>query len=170
MRILGIDPGSNITGYAIIEIQNKKATAINYGCITIKNKELPEKLATIHNSISELIKQYCPAVLAIEQVFVGKNIQSALKLGQARGAAIAAAGQFALELYEYSPRNIKQAIVGYGAAEKGQIQLMVRHLLGIKQAIPADAADALAVALCHAHQPTWLKTQSLDSACAGTEK
>jgi len=156
-KILGIDPGSNITGYAVIETLNNKFIPLCFGCINIRNKPLTEKLATIHQEICQVIQQHQPDTLSIEQVFVGKNVQSALKLGQARGVAIAAAGIYGLELHEYSPRNIKQAIVGYGAADKGQMQLMVRHLLNIKSAIAEDAADALAIALCHAYQPAWLQ-------------
>ena len=156
--ILGIDPGSNITGYAVIDAKNKeKPIAIDFGCISVRGQSLCSKLTTIHQQLCVVIQQHKPEIIAIEQVFVGKNVQSALKLGQARGVAIAAAGMHGLELFEYNPRNIKQAIVGYGAADKTQMQLMVRHLLGIKNNVQADAADALAVALCHAYQPAWLQ-------------
>ncbi|AGH81823.1 crossover junction endodeoxyribonuclease RuvC [Psychromonas sp. CNPT3] len=149
--ILGIDPGSRITGYGIIEQKGAKCIYIASGCIRTKGDTLAPKLDMIFSGISEIIKQYQPTEFAIEQVFMGKNPDSALKLGQARGAAIVAATQADLYICEYSARQIKQAVVGTGAATKDQVQQMVVRLLQLSGTPQADAADGLAVAICHAH-------------------
>ncbi|SET74813.1 crossover junction endodeoxyribonuclease RuvC [Thalassotalea agarivorans] len=151
--ILGIDPGSRITGYGIISKSGKKLSYISSGCIkaTSQGEDLGNRLQTIFAGVSELIIQYKPTLFAIEQVFMAKNPDSALKLGQARGAAIVAATQAGLSLAEYSARQIKQSVVGTGGADKVQVQHMVRSLLKLPGTPQADAADALAVALCHAH-------------------
>ncbi|MBD3585125.1 crossover junction endodeoxyribonuclease RuvC [Salinimonas sp. HHU 13199] len=151
MIILGIDPGSRITGYGLIARKQGKLVYVGSGCIRLKAEQLPERLAQIYTSVSEIIRQYQPQQFAIEQVFMARNPDSALKLGQARGAAIVAATQASLPVAEYSARQIKQAVVGKGSAEKTQVQHMVRHLLDLPGTPQADAADALAVALCHAH-------------------
>ena len=149
--ILGIDPGSRITGYGVIEQKGQRCTYIASGCIRTKGDTLAPKLNMIFNGIAEIIKQYNPSEFAIEQVFMAKNPDSALKLGQARGAAIVAATQSDLYVCEYSARQIKQAVVGTGAATKEQVQSMVMQILALSGKPQADAADGLAVAICHAH-------------------
>ncbi|MAD52959.1 MULTISPECIES: crossover junction endodeoxyribonuclease RuvC [Idiomarina] len=154
--ILGIDPGSRLTGFGVIQQQGRHLSYIASGCIratgtTAQPLSLAEKLKRIHNSVVELITQYQPDEFAIEQVFMARNPDSALKLGQARGAAIVAAACADLPVAEYSARQIKQAVVGNGGADKTQVQHMVMALLNLSKSPQADAADALAVALCHAH-------------------
>ena len=151
MIILGIDPGSRITGYGIIRQIGGKSEYLGSGCIRISGDDLASRLQQIFNGVTEVITQFQPNQFAIEQVFMAKNADSALKLGQARGAAIVAATQQSLPVAEYSARQIKQSVVGKGSAEKSQVQHMVMHLLGLSKAPQADAADALAVALCHNH-------------------
>ena len=147
--ILGIDPGSRITGYGVVQHQGAKFQYVGSGCIRTPNSDLAAKLNTIFNGISEIIKQYQPETFAIEQVFLAHNPDSALKLGQARGSAIVAATQAELPVFEYSARQIKQAVVGSGGADKAQVQHMVQHMLKLAGKPQADAADALAVAICH---------------------
>jgi crossover junction endodeoxyribonuclease RuvC len=148
-RILGIDPGSCITGYGLIDAANGQSVYVASGCLRVEGDTLPDKLGLIFREISELIGIYQPQQLAIESVFMHRNAGSALKLGQARGAAICAATGCDLPVAEYAPREIKQAVVGKGGADKSQVQHMVRVLLGLADTPPADAADALAIALCH---------------------
>jgi len=162
MRILGIDPGSRFTGFGIIEASGDRTLAVHQGVIKAGSGEFPERLGIIFSGISELIDEFRPDQVAIETVFVSKNASSALKLGQARGAAICAAIAKKLPVAEYSPRSIKQAIVGRGSADKVQIQHMVTVLLQLKEKPAEDAADALAVALCHQHtQHTTDRMQAL---------
>ena len=149
--ILGIDPGSRITGYGVIQQKGNKCIYIASGCIRTKGDVLAPKLDMIFNGISEVIQQYQPSEFAIEQVFMAKNPDSALKLGQARGAAIVAATQADLYICEYSARQIKQAVSGTGGASKDQVQQMVMQILTLSGRPQADAADGLAVAICHAH-------------------
>ena len=149
--ILGIDPGSRITGYGIIEQKGSKCFYIASGCIRTKGESLAPKLDMIFKGVSEIIKQYQPTEFGIEQVFMAKNPDSALKLGQARGAAIVAATQADLYVCEYSARQIKQAVTGTGGATKEQVQKMVTQMLQLSGTPQADAADGLAVAICHAH-------------------
>ena len=149
--ILGIDPGSRITGYGVIEQKGSRCTYIASGCIRTKGDTLAPKLDMIFSGICEIINQYQPSEFAIEQVFMAKNPDSALKLGQARGAAIVAATQADLYVCEYSARQIKQAVVGTGAATKEQVQQMVTQILKLSGKPQADAADGLAIAICHAH-------------------
>ena len=149
--ILGIDPGSRITGYGLIEQKGSQLFYLASGCIRTKGDTLAPKLDMIFNGVSEIIKQYQPSEFGIEQVFMAKNPDSALKLGQARGAAIVAATQADLYVCEYSARQIKQAVVGTGAASKEQVQQMVMQILKLSGKPQADAADGLAVAICHAH-------------------
>lgn len=150
-RILGIDPGSQITGYGVIEVSGTRASYVASGCVRTGGGSLPERLKVIFRGIGEIVLAYHPHEMAVEQVFVHKNVDSALKLGQARGAAICACVMQDLPVSEYTPREIKQAIVGTGNAAKEQIQHMVRMLLKLPDLPQADAADALAVALCHSH-------------------
>ncbi len=150
--ILGIDPGSRKTGYGLISSLNNKLGYISSGTIRIPDTlALPERLKLIFQSVTELIEKHQPQEFAIEQIFMSRSAASALKLGQARGAAIVAAVQQGLPVEEYEARKIKQAVVGTGAADKIQIQHMVRSLLKLPAAPPEDASDALAVAICHAH-------------------
>ena len=151
MIILGIDPGSRITGYGVIARKQGKLVYLGSGCIRVKSDVMADRLAQIFAGVGEVIRQFTPQQFAIEQVFMAKNPDSAVKLGQARGAAIVAATQADLPVAEYSARQIKQAVVGKGSAEKTQVQHMVKHLLNLPGTPQADAADALAVALCHAH-------------------
>lgn len=149
--LLGIDPGSRITGYGVIAIRGNKAEYLGSGCIRVMDESLPKRLKNVFDGVSEIIKQFKPTEFAIEQVFMAKNPDSALKLGQARGAAIVAATCVDLPVYEYSARQIKQSVVGKGNADKTQVQHMVTYLLKLAKTPQADAADALAVALCHLH-------------------
>jgi crossover junction endodeoxyribonuclease RuvC len=151
VRILGIDPGSLITGYGLIEAFGQEARHVASGCIRTPAGELPQRLRAIYAAVSELMTSYAPAEVAIERVFMSRNPDSALKLGQARGAALCATFAVQIGIYEYAPRAIKQAVVGNGGADKHQVQHMVKLLLHLERSPAADAADALAVALCHAH-------------------
>jgi crossover junction endodeoxyribonuclease RuvC len=155
--ILGIDPGSNITGYGLIRIEGKVEHHLAHGHIKTHGNDLGQKLWQIHDRLCDIITEYQPTECAIESVFVNKNIQSALKLGQARGAALTACAKFALATNEYAPREIKQAIVGTGSATKVQIQHMITMLLKLPQQPQPDASDALAIALTHAHTQKWKK-------------
>jgi crossover junction endodeoxyribonuclease RuvC len=151
MRILGIDPGSRITGFGIIEINKTKQIYITSGCIRLKSTCPHENLNQIFSAIRLVIEKYTPHDAAIEQIFMHNNPGSAIKLGQARGAAIVAMTQQGLPVSQYSARQIKQSVVGYGAAKKEQVQEMVCKLLNLTGTPQADAADALAVAICHAN-------------------
>lgn len=151
MRILGIDPGSLTTGFGVVEVINGRLTYVTSGCIRMKDEPLPQRLKTIFSGVTELIEQNQPDVFAIEQVFVARNARSALVLGQARGAAICAAVGRDLAVSEYSALEIKKSVVGYGQADKSQVQHMVRSILSLGGAPQADAADALACAICHSH-------------------
>ncbi len=151
IRILGIDPGSRITGYGIIEDSRQGARYVTSGNIRITATYFPERLQQIFSGVSEIVEQFRPDQLAIEQVFMHKNADSALKLGQARGAAICAAYSGGLPVFEYAAREIKQALVGKGNAQKDQVQHMVKILLNLQGVLQTDAADALGVCLCHAH-------------------
>ncbi|MBU2966456.1 crossover junction endodeoxyribonuclease RuvC [Amphritea opalescens] len=151
MLILGIDPGSRITGYGIINTVGAKNEYVASGCIRLKGDELAVRLAQIYAGVTQLIEQFCPQEMAIEQVFMARNPDSALKLGQARGVAIVAGANQGLEVAEYAARKVKQAVVGNGSAEKSQVQHMVKSILKLPGLPQADAADALAIALCHAH-------------------
>lgn len=150
-RILGIDPGSRFTGYGIIELNAGKTIWINSGFIRVQADSLAEKLCIIAESLNILLDEFQPDEMAIEKVFVSKNVDSALKLGQARGAAISTVALRKIAVSEYTPTQIKKAVVGKGNAAKTQVQHMVVNLLGLSSAPQEDAADALAVALCHAH-------------------
>ena len=149
--ILGIDPGSRTTGYGLVDIRQSKLAYIGSGCIRMKEGSLAERLHVIFQCVTQIIQQYQPDEFAIEEVFMAKNAASALKLGQARGAAMVAASHAGLAVSEYSARKVKQAVVGKGSAEKTQIQHMVMQILSLESCPQADAADALAIALCHAH-------------------
>jgi len=151
MIILGIDPGIAIVGYSIVECKGNYFKSIDYGCITTDSKLLfPDRLKIIYDELSQIIDKYNPEDLAIEELFFNKNVKTAIKVGQARGVAVLAAVNKGLGIYEYTPLQIKQAVVGYGRAEKYQVQEMVKMLLNLKEIPkPDDAADALAVSICH---------------------
>ncbi len=151
VRILGIDPGSINTGYGIIDAESNHSTHIDNGIIDVKGNSLGEKLSVIYNELLGIIAQHEPDEVAIEQVFMHRNADSALKLGQARGAAITCCAVRSLPVYEYTANQVKQATVGKGHAAKQQVQHMVKVLLCLSEVPATDAADALAVALCHAH-------------------
>lgn len=151
MRILGIDPGIALVGYGIIDIKGSKAIMIDYGVIkTEAELDLPERLKIIYNLLTELIEAYKPDEVAIEELFFNKNVKTAITVGHARGVQILACKMQGLEIFEYTPLQIKQAITGYGRADKNQIQEMVKFLLNLSEIPkPDDASDALAVALTH---------------------
>lgn len=149
--ILGIDPGSRLTGYGVIRQTGRQLTYLGSGCIRTAVDDLPTRLKRIYAGVSEIIMQFQPEMFAIEQVFMSKNADSALKLGQARGAAIVAAVNCDLPIFEYAARLVKQTVVGTGAADKAQVQHMVKMLLKLPASPQADAADALAIAITHAH-------------------
>ncbi len=152
IRILGIDPGSVTTGVGVIDSDGRQHRLLFYGVIKTGGGEVPARLKVILSDVADVIAQWQPDEVAIEEVFVGNNAMSALKLGQARGAAICAAVQDNVPVSEYSARQVKQSVVGTGAASKEQVQHMVKALLGLNaDSLQADAADALAIALCHSH-------------------
>ncbi len=151
-RILGIDPGSRLTGFGVIDFTGDKAVYIASGTVKSVDGAFADRLRQIFESIGSIVGEYQPDIVAIESVFMHKNAGSALKLGHARSAAICATFEHGAEVFEYAPREIKQAVVGTGAATKEQVQHMITSILGL-DGIPApDAADALAAALCHGHQ------------------
>jgi len=150
-RILGIDPGSRVTGYGIIDHHGRGTTYVASGCIRAQAGSLAERLGIIFAGVSAIISEFAPQEMAVERVFLNKNADSALKLGQARGAAICAGVHHRLPVDEYAAREIKQAVVGKGGATKTQVQHMVCVLLALQKTPPSDAADALGVALCHGH-------------------
>lgn len=149
MRILGIDPGSQITGFGVIEQRKGKLHYIVSGCIRVAKLSWPERLHQIYQGLFEVITEYAPHEIAIEKIFVHKNVSSALKLGQVRGVAMVVAALQGLQMAEYTPRQVKKTVVGYGAAEKKQVQHMIQSLLKLSGLPKEDAADALAVAMCH---------------------
>ena len=159
MRVLGIDPGSRVTGFGVVQVlRNGRIEYVASGCVRVATGGLGERLKTVYDGVTEIIRTYQPTVLAIEKVFMAKNADSALKLGQARGAAILAGANQTLDIAEYSALQIKRAAVGRGHAGKQQVQHMVCALLRLSNSPAADAADALACAICHAHHAVGLQT------------
>jgi crossover junction endodeoxyribonuclease RuvC len=152
IRILGIDPGSRLTGFGIVDCTGDCASYVASGAVRSVQGEFPDRLRLIFEAIKEIVADYRPDTVVIESVFMHKNAASALKLGHARSAAICATFSLDVEVVEYAPREIKQAIVGTGAATKEQVQHMINRLLRLEGAPSPDAADALAAALCHANQ------------------
>src|SRR5579864_7769566 len=150
LRILGLDPGSRRTGFGVIECRGPDYKHVAHGCIAVERLEIAERLRQIFESLQALISEHGPGEIAVERVFVNRNVDSALKLGQARGAALCAIPQ-GMPVFEYAPRAIKLALVGSGAAEKGQVAHMIKTLLQLDGKISPDASDALAIAVCHAH-------------------
>ena len=154
MRVLGIDPGTMIAGYGIVEDVNKKLTLVSYGTITCSRKDsFPNRLKMIYDGLNKVINDYEPGHIAVEKVFYGKNVKSAIKIGEGRGVAILCAALAGIPLSEYSPTVIKKAVVGLGNAQKAQVKEMVRVILNLsKPPEPFDASDALAIAICHCHR------------------
>lgn len=150
-RIIGIDPGSRSTGFGVIDSDGLRHTYVTSGFIKISGDELPERLGMIFEEIGAIVEKWQPQTMAVEQVFVNKNVDSALKLGQARGAAICAGINARLDVGEYTPRAIKKAVIGNGAADKQQIQQMMKILLKLDFVPQSDEADGLAIAICHAN-------------------
>lgn len=151
IRILGIDPGSRLTGFGVVELRGNRAVSLRHGCLRVGGGELAQRLKQIHLGICQLLDEFQPEEAAIESVFVHRNVESALKLGQARGCAISAISLQDIPVFEYAPAVIKKSVVGRGNASKPQVQHMVSAMLGLARDLQADAADALAVALCHGH-------------------
>ncbi|HJX90121.1 MAG TPA: crossover junction endodeoxyribonuclease RuvC [Pyrinomonadaceae bacterium] len=153
MRILGIDPGSQTTGWGIVEGDGRKYSLVDFGAISASSSlKFPTRLLRMCNGVEEVIAKHQPDACALEDAFLATNVKVTMKLGQVRGVVLLVAERAALEIHEYSPRLIKQTVVGYGNAEKHQVQEMVRLLLSLKSVpSPHDAADALAVAICHFH-------------------
>jgi crossover junction endodeoxyribonuclease RuvC len=153
LRILGIDPGTAIVGFGVIDVDGSRCIQKEYGCIRTSSQDpTPLRLRQIYENMKELIDRCKPQCVAVEELFFNKNVKTALAVGQARGVIFLAAVEKGLPVFEYTPLQVKQAVVGYGRAEKDQIQEMVRVLLRLEsRPSPDDAADALAVAICHAH-------------------
>ncbi len=150
LRAAGIDPGTGRTGYGVVEIEGNRLRHVAHGVIVTRAADgLSERLGRIYTGLLEVFEAHLPAEVGVEGIFHARNARSALTLGHARGAALLAAHRAGLPVHEYSPMQVKLAVVGYGAADKRQVQEMVRRLLGLGRAAPADASDALAVAICH---------------------
>lgn len=155
MRILGIDPGTGTTGYGIIDLKGNSLRHVDNGIIKTRSHEaLPLRLKTIYDGLTSILRKFSPETVAIEQVFLAKNPRAALTLGHARGTAVLSAVNLGLEVHEYSALQVKSAVVGYGRAGKQQVQQMVKALLNLPEVAQEDAADALAVAICHANSRT----------------
>lgn len=152
MRVLGIDPGSHITGYGVVDQEKGRLRTLIYGEIKpAKGARLTSCLDTIYRKLQEIVAEHRPDALAIEDIFFGKNVKSLIRQGHVRGVTMLTGAQAGVPVYSYSPLEVKQAVVGYGRAEKSQVQQMVKAILGLADVPSADAADALAVAICHAH-------------------
>jgi len=155
MRILGIDPGTRITGYGIIDVEGNRLRHVDNGIIKTRSSDpLPLRLKIIYDGLSTILKEFSPQAVAVEQVFLAKNPRAALTLGHARGTAVLSAVNLGLEVHEYSALQVKSAVVGYGHAAKQQVQQMVKALINLPEVAQEDAADALAVAICHANSRT----------------
>jgi crossover junction endodeoxyribonuclease RuvC len=153
MLVLGIDPGTAITGYGLVKGEDDSLTLVDYGAITTSSdRPLPERLQRIYRELTALIEDRQPTAAAVEELFFSKNVRTALSVGQARGVALLASANAGLPIHEYTPLQVKQAIAGYGRATKDQVQQMVKMLLALDSVPqPDDAADAIAVAICHIH-------------------
>ena len=159
MIIMGIDPGFALTGYGIVKYEGNKFRVVDYGVIKTQSKDcLAERLLILHNGLDDIIRNYKPSAVAVEELFFSKNIKTALAVGHGRGIALLAGAKAGLETFEYTPLQVKQAVVGYGRAEKSQVQQMVKTILNLESIPkPDDVADALAVAICHAHSYKYKK-------------
>ena len=174
MRVFGIDPGSTRTGYGCIESDGRRHQMVVCGAVaTSARATFPEKLLAIHRQLGELLASACPDCVAVENVFYATNVRSALQLGHARGVALLAAIETGVPVVEYTPAEIKRAVVGYGRADKVQVQQMIKLLLGLRTVpTPHDAADALAVAVCHLHHvggPVWAAIASGSARSGGRQ-
>lgn len=151
--IMGIDPGFAITGYGIVKYEGNKFSVIDYGAVTTEAKTpLAERLLLLNNGLEDIIKKYMPSAVAVEELFFNKNIKTALNVGHGRGVALLSAAKMGIQVFEYTPLQVKQSVVGYGRAEKAQMQQMVKVILNLPAVPkPDDVADALAVAVCHGH-------------------
>ena len=158
MRILGIDPGYAILGYGLVDYNGSKFSIVKYGVVTTEaNTSMPERLKVLYSELMDIIAEHEPDVASIEELFFNSNAKTAIKVGEARGAAILACANSGLEIYEYTPLQIKQALSGYGRAEKQQIQQIVKSILGLKEVPkPDDAADAVAAAICHGNSAGYI--------------
>lgn len=156
IRTLGIDPGSQKTGWAVIDHQGQRLIWIASGVIRLGSGPFPERMATLGLALREIVVLHQPMQMAIEEVFLAKDPQSALKLGHARGVAMFIGAEAQLPVFEYAARRVKQVVVGQGQADKRQMQTMVKLLLGLSQSLPEDASDAAGVAICHAHSSSGL--------------
>jgi len=165
-RILGIDPGSRFTGFGVLDFEGDTPTYVASGTIRSPDGTFPERLKKIFDSVNEIVAEYRPDIVAIESVFMARNAGSALKLGHARSAALCATFAFDVEVFEYAPREIKLAVVGTGSATKEQVQHMVVSMLQLDGVPAADAADALAAAICHGHQRRVVSRLSNDDVIA----
>jgi len=153
MKVLGLDPGSRRTGYGLVERSGNRFVALDHGTVAPRARlDLPHRLLEIAERVSELVERHAPDCVVVEEAFYHESVRSTLVLGHVRGALLVAALRHGVEVSEYSPREIKQSVVGTGAATKEQVAFMVRRLLGIRGALPPDAADALAAAMCHLHR------------------
>ncbi len=169
LRILGIDPGSRLTGFGVLDFAADSASYVASGTVQSVDGDFPDRLKRIFESISEIMSEFRPDAVAIESVFVHRNAGSALKLGHARSAAICATFERDVQVFEYAPREIKQAVVGTGSATKDQVQHMVVAILNLEGAPSSDAADALATALCHGHQRRFNTLIAANPAIAGMQ-
>ena len=150
MILLGVDPGSLKTGWGVLDWRGAKVGSLGYGTLIARGDDpMPERLRTLHDGLTAVLRTHRPEAMAVESLFYAKNVKSALVLSQARGVLLLASAQAAVPVFEYAPLDIKRALVGYGRAEKKQVQFMVRRLLGLDEEPAPDAADALAVAFCH---------------------
>ncbi len=168
MIVLGVDPGTAVTGFGLIAVDKARIKPVGYGVIRTSSKDTgPARLVEIFSSLQSLLEEYQPVRVAVEQLFYNKNVQSALAVGQARGVVLLAAAKFGCEIFEYTPLQVKQSVVGYGRADKSQVQFMVGRMLGLKeQPKPVDAADALAVAICSVNShPPGLQAQRAIPGC-----
>lgn len=163
VRVLGIDPGSVITGYGLVESDGTRTVYCHHGHIRTRGESFAERLGHIHTALLDVVDEWHPDEVAIEQVFVSNNALSALKLGQARGAAISAVVAKGLPVSEYAARSVKQVVTGAGSADKARVQAMVKGVLQIDRPLQVDAADGLAIAICHAHSRLGPVSRSLPS-------
>lgn len=152
-RVLGVDPGTRVAGWGVVDWRGNRASLVEFGVIRTRAADMPGRLREVYDGLDNVVRRHAPHVVAVEQPFLGKNAQSTLAIGMARAVALLLGAQNGLECAEYSPAMVKKAVVGRGAAGKGQVAAMVRVLLGLaEEPRPADAADALAVALTHTHR------------------
>lgn len=163
MRILGIDPGTVVSGYGIVEVKAGKLWAVAYGAVRARNKDpFPSRLKTIYEGLAKVIERYRPEQIAVEDVFAGKSIKSAIRIGEARGIALLSAATAGIPASSYPATVIKKSVVGFGSAQKGQVQEMIKLILELPEVPePEDAADALAIAICHYHHSVFNALQKV---------